>query len=153
MSFCSISFYLNLVYSIPLHCIPYCSNSILPSLPPSFLLFYPLRLLFLSYVPFLSDTPSPSFSSPLALVHAFPIPLVSYTRKETIPKDKNSSSKLRNQQGLKSYKVQELEKNFNYLVTGDRIKQYETSVLASYAAYGLPDKKQVRHVNVHRICK
>jgi hypothetical protein len=138
-----ISFYLDLVY-ILLHCILYCSISIMSSLPPSILLFSPLRLLFLLYLPFLSDTQSPSFSSPRTLVHPSPIPLMTYTRKETIPKDKNSSSKLRNQLGLKSYKVQELERNFNYLVTGDRIKQYETSVLASYASYGLPDKKQVR---------
>jgi hypothetical protein len=124
----------------------------------SFILLFSLSVVHPSLLPFRR----PSFSFPflsfillfsLSVVHpsllpfcrsSFSSPLLSFIRKDAAPKDKNSSSKLRNLQGLKSFKIQELEKNFNYLVTGDRIKQYETSVLASYASYGMPGKNQVR---------
>lgn len=131
---------LNLIYSTRLY-----SPLLNPPNPPRSVEFSPFILIvFLASVFYCSPSslpPSflPSFL-PLALLH-----LLSFIRKGTsTPKDKNSSVRFRNQQGLRSCKVQETERQYSYLVTGDRIKQYEASVLASYAVYGMSDKKQVR---------
>lgn len=110
--------------------------------PPRSVEFSPFILIaFLASVFYCSPSSlPPSFLLPLALLH-----LLSFIRKGTsTPKDKNSSVRFRNQQGLRSCKVHETERQYSYLVTGDRIKQYEASVLASYAVYEMSDKKQVR---------
>ena len=128
---------LNLNYSTRLYS-PLLTAQIRPALSNS----HPSSLSFSSHVYF-TALPHPSFSPSflsLGVLH-----LLSFIRKGTsTPKDKNSSVRFRNQQGLRSCKVQETERQYSYLVTGDRIKQYEASVLASYAVYEMSDKKQVR---------